>query len=522
MWKINELKKGSRKVFKKNVWTLLFLGMFITLIIGEYFSGRLGYSNIEIIEEVINDKKNGVEIEFFDDDSAIINKYIDEAISQFVSGNMTSMITTYNEKNNITKGVFFSIFNIVSNGQQQLQNFINSISEYEYQNQLKSVLVIFAAFFGMLVKLLIADPVSVGANRIYLESINYENTKITRILFPFKNKRYWKVVKTMLLKTIYKTMWNFTIIGGFIKGYSYKMVPYIIAENPDIEATEAIKISRTMMDGNKKKSFLLDFSFMGWNILQYITLGLLGIFVTPYYSITYAELYKTLRSEYIQNKKYNFELLNDAKLYEENDLKKYPDISERPKVKIDYNKNYELTSIILFFFIFAFVGWIWEVVLILFQQGVLANRGVLYGPWLPIYGVGCTLIILLTGFKSFRKILKKPFITFSVIMVLCTVVEYITSWWLERKLGVRYWDYTGIFLNINGRVCFESTIFFGIGGSLCVYIVAPLLEKLIQRKGKVMRVIICIVLLFAFCCDLAYSSINPHTGKGITEEQSIE
>lgn len=93
-----------------------------------------------------------------------------------------------------------------------------------------------------------------------------------------------------------------------------------------------------------------------------------------------------LRKEYIENKKYGYELLNDTKLYEENSgTASYPDAFEfeRKKIKIDYNKNYELTSIILFFFIFSFVGWVWEVALYLFRDGILVNRGTLYGPWLP-------------------------------------------------------------------------------------------------------------------------------------------
>ena len=66
-------------------------------------------------------------------------------------------------------------------------------------------------------------------------------------------------------------LWNFTIIGGIIKRYSYKMVTYIIAENPHINPNDAIKISEEMMKGNKLQAFKLDLSFIGWNILQIIS-----------------------------------------------------------------------------------------------------------------------------------------------------------------------------------------------------------------------------------------------------------
>ena len=77
--------------------------------------------------------------------------------------------------------------------------------------------------------------------------------------------------------TIYKDLWNLTIIGGLIKKYSYRLVPYIVAENPRLKANDAITLSRQLMDGYKWKAFLLDFSFVGWEILNLLTFGILGI-----------------------------------------------------------------------------------------------------------------------------------------------------------------------------------------------------------------------------------------------------
>ena len=73
------------------------------------------------------------------------------------------------------------------------------------------------------------------------------------------------------------------------------MVQFIIAENPEIKARDAIKMSKEMMKGHKWQTFKLDASFLGWLILQYVTLGIAGVFVTPYYVSTYAVLYETLR-----------------------------------------------------------------------------------------------------------------------------------------------------------------------------------------------------------------------------------
>ena len=163
------------------------------------------------------------------------------------------------------------------------------------------------------------------------------------------------------------------------------------------------------------------------------------------------------------------------------------------------------------------MGWLWEVNLFLFRDGKLVNRGVLHGPWLPIYGWGCTIIVMLTRFKKFREMLKNPMLTFFVIMSLCSIIEYITSWYLEQTKGLRYWDYTGNFLNINGRICLECSIFFGLGGSLCVYIVAPFLERMIQKINTKTKIVICTILLSLIVIDNIYSSKNPNVGEGITE-----
>ena len=166
------------------------------------------------------------------------------------------------------------------------------------------ILIIVVAAGGMAIKIFISYPIQIGETRIYLESRNYKKTKVYRMLYPFRKGRYLNVVKSMLLMEIYQLLWNLTIVGGIIKKYSYKMIMYIIAENPQISSKDAIRISREMMNGNKWRAFLLDLSFIGWNILQYITFGLAGIYVSPYYTATEVELYAFLRKEYIENKKY--------------------------------------------------------------------------------------------------------------------------------------------------------------------------------------------------------------------------
>lgn len=521
MWKIKEIKKQSKKIIKNNIWTLIFVGFIMSFILGEYKSNKNGISNIKNITEILIRQTRGEEIRLLEgnDGEISINKYIDSIISQILFGTADGTIKNLNEKHNVTKGTFYVIFNTITNGQTQLQKFVNSITDYSTKLKIAEFLIIITTFLGLLIKIFLTNPIVVGESRIFLESKNYKKTKFKRILYPYRKGRYWNCVKTILLRNIYKDLWNLTIIGGIIKEYSYKMVPFIIAENTNIKPNDAIKMSREMMNGNKLKTFYMDLSFLGWHILEYITFGLAGIYVTPYVKASYTQLYTILRKEYIQNKKMQYEALNDENLYENHGLLQYPDKYNK-KIKIDYSKNYEITSIILFFFTFSFVGWLWEVGLYLFRDGILVNRGSLYGPWLPIYGTGCTTIILLTKFKIIRKMLKNPLLTFNVNMIICSIIEYLTSWYIEMTKGIKYWDYTGTFMNINGRICLECALFFGFGSCICVYFVAPFLEKQFQKVTTKVKITVCLLLAMIFTVDTVYSTKYPHKGEGITIEYS--
>ena len=172
---------------------------------------------------------------------------------------------------------------------------------------------------------------------------------------------------------------------------------------------------------------------------------------------------------------------------------------------------YKITDYILFFFAFSIIGWIWEVCLVLVQTGKMVNRGVLLGPWLPIYGSGGVLILLLL-----RKMFNKPIVTFFSMTILCTVIEYITSWYLEVTKGVRWWDYSNYLLNINGRVCLEGAIVFGIGGCAVVYLLAPKLSKVFNKLSNYILVPICVILTFLFTIDFIYSHYHPNMGEGVT------
>lgn len=431
---------------------------------------------------------------------------------------------------------------------------------------------------------------TVVSRRIFLEGRVYEKLTIQRFAFLLRVKRWTKVSLTMALASLYQMLWALTIVGGIIKRYSYFLVPYIAAENPDISPKKAINLSRKMMHGHKWECFVFELTYWGWDMLGSLTFGLTAVFYSnPYKTAAFSEFYVQMRDLAKEKKIEGCELLNDRYLFEKadedvifeaygdslasfwqeeeqepeklrgfvgflanvlgitvinrqderayeeyrNGQSKYqmikaavegvvyperlfpiPEAGKRQKLEtLRYMRRYSVWSVILLFFAFSFMGWVWEVSLHLITDGVFVNRGVLHGPWLPIYGTGGVMILAVLN-----KFREKPLVEFLLTIVLCGCVEYFTSWFLEiTHNGEKWWDYSGYFLNLNGRICAEGLLVFGLGGMAIVYVAAPLLDDLIRKIPYKILIPVCITLLAVFGADEVYSNRHPNTGKGITD-----
>lgn len=88
--------------------------------------------------------------------------------------------------------------------------------------------------------------------------------------------------------------------------------------------------------------------------------------------------------------------------------------------------------------------------------------------------------------------------------------------------GMKWWDYSGYFLNLHGRICAEGLLVFGVGGMMVVYILAPLTDNLFQKGNQKLLRLFCLIFLTLFCLDLVYTQIHPNAGEGITDISSIQ
>lgn len=175
----------------------------------------------------------------------------------------------------------------------------------------------------------------------------------------------------------------------------------------------------------------------------------------------------------------------------------------RKKVSFDYY--------VLLFFLVSFSGWVWEAGIYLVREGRFVNRGILLGPWLPIYGAGALFLYLLL-----RPWKRRPFPVFLISAAVCSLLEYLAGFFLEKTWGVRRWDYSGMFCNLDGHVCLMSALLFGFGGLFLIFVLIPVYTGLYHKIPEKSRLTAAFLLLGIFVMDAAHSADFPHSGRGIT------
>ena len=586
-----ELKKNARRNLKHH-YPIFVVACVIAAFIGTEFTSTFNISENKILPETTIKESEKVDKAVKDalkgetEKSKKATKEIKEEIIEKDKKNQNKILGR-------SRGVFAMIVNAFSTGSIYVNFIVGMNSIIGHPNITSIILIGCSLLISFLIWIFLINMYQVISRRIFLEGRVYKKVPMQRFLFLLRIKSWTRTSWTMFVTSAFYSLWCLTLVGIFVKRYSYILVPYIVAENPKIKTLDAINLSRKMMDGHKWECFKLEMSYIGWVILGGLTFGLTEIlYSNPYRVATITEYYANLRRLGKEKKIPGIEKLNDEYLYEKapkdkleaeyedviNGLKKSQEKLENPKgikrvladflgislsdtkerekeeqeeikkerleiykniiqgkeypmrlfsipekhqrKKLDtlnYTRRYSIWSLLALFFIASIIGWSFEVIMHIIEHGEFVKRGVLQGPWLPIYGYGCLLI--LTVLHKFRK---KPLQEFILIIVLCGLVEYFTAVYLEYVFnGTKWWDYSGYFLNIQGRVCAEGLLVFGIGGIILVYILAPLIDNVLQKINPKKLAIICCSLLCLFIFDHIYSHYHPNEGKGITDIEMI-
>ena len=486
------------------------------------------------------------------------------------------------------RGVLAAVMNSISTG-HLFATMALALHNLVHSRRVATVLMILvSALIYAAVWIFLKNVYGVIMRRAFLETRVYRTLPLSH-LFHLKVSRRWvRASLTMLWATVCETLWDLTVVGGFIKHYSYLMVPFITAENPDIRPRQALLLSRRMMNGHKWECFLLDLSLVPWRALGFLTFGAADImWALPHQIAAHAEYYAAVRREAVDRGIPGAEWLNDRWLYEKADpqtlrdgyadIVRHADIIDEDIVelsparrffaqtfglwtgslaekavfsrqqglrqrtriarlecggeayperlnplwnharadltrKVSYLTPCTVWSLIVVFFVFCFIGWIWEVSLHMMTEGGFVNRGALHGPWLPIYGSGVAMIAVLL-----YRLRPRPALEALAVVLLCGTVEYLTSYFMELSRGMRWWDYTGYFLNLNGRICGEGLAVFAVGGMAAVYLLVPVIDAMVTRLKPRILIPVCIALMLLFTGDVVYSHFVPNAGTGITD-----
>lgn len=266
MWNRKDVKEIGKKNFKKNYWACVII-CFLLAFLGCEYSGSTtiihGYNKEATVpENVISSTERLTNMAIF--------------------GANENAITMAAEVATTTISYTFKL--------------VGSVKDLLLNNYTASLILALAFIVQIIYVFFICNPLIVGSRNFFIQNHPKRKAKIGLILEPFKTKKYFNIVLTMFLQTLYLFLWLFTIIGFPIKLYEYRMIPFLLAQHPEMKTKEIFKLSKQMMRGNKWAMFKFDLSYLGWYLLDVITLGLSGIFYSnPYKAAATAEIYLKLK-----------------------------------------------------------------------------------------------------------------------------------------------------------------------------------------------------------------------------------
>jgi uncharacterized membrane protein len=160
----------------------------------------------------------------------------------------------------------------------------------------------------------------------------------------------------------------------------------------------------------------------------------------------------------------------------------------------------------LWFIIYSFMGWVYETFVMTIYEKKWDNRGFLFGPWLPIYGIGALLISIIVEQLQTSGILFYWYHIFLISFFGSIVLEFSTSWLLEKLFSAYWWDYSNVPFNVQGRICLPASLGFGLAGEVVVYIIYPFVSSLTTRMSPTIIEILALLFMSLISVDTALTS----------------
>lgn len=174
--------------------------------------------------------------------------------------------------------------------------------------------------------------------------------------------------------------------------------------------------------------------------------------------------------------------------------------------------SYSLNEWVLLFFSYAFIGWVWECLFVSATTKELVNRGFLYGPYLPIYGFGALIVVIITSDVRYN-----PFLVYIFGMLGATSLEYFTGVLMEKIFKVRYWDYSDKKFNIKGHINLLYTLGWGLGSLVLVYLINPKFDGFVRLLANHFGITLSVLLGLVFTIDVVKSTKDALDLKKLLE-----
>ena len=278
MWDRKELKAKGKAAFKANYWKCVLVALLLTVFAAGASTGVSHTARSTLNENSYNISVTGQGSEVTVNDQTFEN--IGEAITAVgqAEGADAQAVADLAE---------------VANA---IQNDPDAQKAMGVMLAALGGVILVIGIVGSLLHLLVFNPLEAGCRGFFTRN-SEAPADVSEIKAGFHP--YGRTVGAMFLRDLFICLWSLLfVIPGLIKLYSYRMVPYILADDPTIGGMEAITLSRQMMNGHKWNTFVLDLSFIGWELLSIVTAGLVGLFyVKPYEAATGAELYQVLKNQ---------------------------------------------------------------------------------------------------------------------------------------------------------------------------------------------------------------------------------